>query len=247
MSFAIAVAPTPQTEKKQRAVSLSSLVPSAWKNRLKESLAAASFQQLETFLAAEEVQSAVFPPRDEIFAALKQMPPSGVKVVILGQDPYPTPGQANGFAFSVAKGQKIPASLRNIDAALTLELGFPKPTSGDLTPWAKQGVLLLNTVLTVRKGEPNSHRKRGWEPFTEAILKTVNEERGPIVFLCFGAQARMMADKIVDTTKHTIVATPHPSPLTGKSFLEAIRRDHPFQTVNTLLERSGRGAIDWHR
>jgi uracil-DNA glycosylase len=225
---------------------LKSLVPSAWKKTLAPEMAKASFKQLETFLADEaKAGKNVFPPKAQIFAALERTPPGNVKVVVLGQDPYPTQGVANGLSFSVAAGVKIPASLKNIFEGVRIDTHAPPPKSGDLTPWADQGVLLLNTVLTVREGEANSHHGKGWESFTEAVLKKVNEQPGPVVFLCLGKQAAQMAARIVDPKKNFIVAQPHPSPLAGTAFVDAVKRDHPFQKINALLTKGGRAPIDW--
>ncbi len=166
-------------------------------------------------------------------------------MVIIGQDPYPTKGNANGLSFSVSPGMKVPGSLQNIYKGLNADLGTPIPKSGDLTPWAKNGVLLLNTVLTVREGEPNSHKGKGWEPFTEAVIKQVNQEPGPVVFLCFGNQAKAMAEKLVDTKKNTILSAPHPSPLNGNKFVETAARDHLFGRTNEILKAGGRAPVDW--
>ena len=226
--------------------SLESLIPGDWRKALSSELKTPSFAQLETFLGNEQTSGKnVFPPKDQIFAALSSTPLKKVRVVVIGQDPYPTAGNANGLAFSVSPGMKVPGSLKNIYAGLQADVGIPPPTTGDLTPWAKQGVLLLNTVLTVREGEPNSHREKGWEDLTKAMLKKVDETDGPVVFLCFGKQAEDMAKSMVDTSKHTILAAPHPSPLNGKAFENAAKKDHLFTHVNEILEQGGRGAVDW--
>lgn len=228
------------------ALGLAGLVPAGWRDSLAAEIASPGFQALEKFLDEEERSGAnVFPPRAQIFAALAATPPSKVKVVVIGQDPYPTAGNANGLAFSVAPGQPIPASLKNIFLGLKADTGAAPPQSGDLTPWAKEGVLLLNTVLTVRESAPNSHRNQGWEPFTEAVLKKVNEQPGPVVFLCLGNQARSMAENMVDTQKHTILSAPHPSPLNGKKFEETARREKLFTRVNDVLAAGGRTRVDW--
>lgn len=224
---------------------LAGLVPQAWRAPLAAEIASPGFQALEKFLDEEGLSAKVFPPRAQIFAALAATPPSKVKVVVIGQDPYPTAGNANGLAFSVAPGMPIPASLKNLFKGLEADTGAAPPQSGDLTPWAKSGVLLLNTVLTVRESAPNSHRGKGWEPFTEAVLEKVNLQAGPVVFLCLGAQARAMAESLVDTQKHTILSAPHPSPLNGKKFEEACGREHLFSKVNDVLEAGGRTAVDW--
>lgn len=226
--------------------SLESLIPGDWRKALSAELKTPSFAGLETLLGQEaKAGKTVFPPRDQIFAALSQTPLNKVRVVVIGQDPYPTAGNANGLAFSVAPGMKVPGSLKNIYAGLAADAGTAMPTTGDLTPWAKQGVLLLNTVLTVRDGEPNSHRDKGWEDLTKAMLKKVDETDGPVVFLCFGAQAKAMAESMVDTSKHTILGAPHPSPLNGKAFENTVKKDHLFTNTNKILEAGGRGEIDW--
>lgn len=224
---------------------LAALVPPSWRGALAEAIAAPSFQELDAFLTAEAQAGDIFPPRNEIFAALECTAPEHVKAVIFGQDPYPTRGNANGLAFSVNDGVKVAASLRNILAGLSIEFGFEKPKTGNLMPWAKRGVLLLNTVLTVREGAANSHKRKGWEPFTQAVISAVNAQPGPVVFFCFGAQARDMVAKFVDATRHPVIVTPHPSPLNGNDFVKAVERDRPFTKANQLLEAAGRGAIDW--
>jgi uracil-DNA glycosylase len=240
---------TPAAESKpvaRAARSLKSLVPSDWRRALGSQFDTDTFESLEVFIASEEAKSQpIFPPRAQIFAALKQTPLKKVSVVIIGQDPYPTAGNANGLAFSVNPGQKIPASLKNIFLGLQADAGTAVPSSGDLSPWAKQGVLLLNTVLTVREGEPNSHQKKGWEPFTEAVLKEVDRQAGPVVFLCFGLQAKRMAERLVDQRKHTILSAPHPSPLNGKAFVNAAQAERFFTQTNSILGNAGRPPINW--
>lgn len=226
--------------------SLASLIPHDWKEALANDLATASFARLESFLADELTGSAnIFPPRNQIFSALTQTPLKKVRVVVIGQDPYPTEGNANGLAFSVSPHMKVPASLKNIYAGLAADLHTTPPTNGDLTAWANEGVLLLNTVLTVREGEPNSHRAKGWEDLTKAMLTKVNETDGPVVFLCLGAQAKSMAESLVDTGKHTILAAVHPSPLNGKAFVTAAAKDRFFSQTNQILSAGGRGTINW--
>jgi uracil-DNA glycosylase len=224
---------------------LKSLVPSDWAKDLAPEIDSPSFKSLDQFVTGEEAKGNVFPPRAQIFAALKDTPPQKVKVVIIGQDPYPTKGNANGLAFSVSPGMKVPGSLQNIYKGLNADMGTPIPKTGDLTSWAKNGVLLLNTVLTVREGEPNSHKGKGWEDFTTAVLKQVNKEPGPVVFLCFGAQATKMAQSLVDTKKNTIISAPHPSPLNGNKFVESAKEQHLFSKTNDILKAAGRTPVDW--
>jgi uracil-DNA glycosylase len=224
---------------------LAEQIPEAWRSAVAAQVAEPAFAALAAFVENERSQGAVFPPPDEVFAALEHVAPKDVRVVMIGQDPYPTSGNANGLAFSVAPGQKIPASLRNLFAGLELDLGYPPPTSGDLTPWARQGVLLLNTVLTVREGAAGSHRKRGWEPVTDAILRHVNALPGPIVFLALGKPAQAMSDALVDRARHHVLCLPHPSPLNGKAFVTAAAVERPFSRINQLLKAGGRPPIAW--
>ncbi|GMU58601.1 MAG: uracil-DNA glycosylase 2 [Myxococcaceae bacterium] len=225
--------------------SLRAEVPPAWRAVLREALAADSFARLAAFLVVEDAAGAVFPPRAERFAALACTPPEQVKVVLLGQDPYPTRGNANGLAFSVHRGVKAPASLKNLFLGLEADLGHSVPAHGDLTAWARQGVLLLNTVLTVREGAPHSHKKRGWEPFTEAVLQAVNGGPAPVVFLCLGVPAKAMVEPLVDCSRHAVLTAPHPSPLNGKAFEKAARAERLFTRLNGVLVEGGRGAVDF--
>ena len=224
---------------------LADLVPATWREALAPALAADTFAALDAFLTTEWQTAKVFPAREQVFAGLAHTPPNTVKAVILGQDPYPKPGHANGLAFSVSPGVKPPGSLRNLFRGLVADVGIAAPTTGDLTPWADRGVLLLNTVLTVREGEANSHKKKGWEPFTEAVLRHVASLPGPIVFFCFGKPAEAMVAKHVDATKHHVLVTPHPSPLNKFAFVDAVTKDKPFTKANELLIAAGRGPIDW--
>ena len=224
---------------------LASLVPADWRRELGPAIKAPSFQQLGTFIDQESQSANVFPPRAQIFAALKRTPLKNVKVVILGQDPYFSKGQANGLAFSLNKGQPLPGSLKNIFAGLNADTGLPVPTTPDLGKWADNGVLMLNTVLTVREGKPNSHRKKGWEPFTEAVLKKVNEQSGPVVFLCFGNQAKDMVERLIDPSKHTLLHVTHPSTQNGTKFVEDVKRERIFTHANQILTAGGRPAVNW--
>lgn len=226
------------------AAALSAQVPAAWRALLADAVAAPSFGALATFLAAEDAAGPVFPPREQRFAALAHTPPAAVRVVLLGQDPYPTRGNANGLAFSVHRGVKVPASLKNLFLGLHADLALPVPAHGDLTAWADRGVLLLNTVLTVREGEPNSHKKQGWEPFTQAVLRAV-ASGSPVVFFCLGKPALALVEKLGDLSRHTVLAAPHPSPLNGKAFEDAARAEKLFTKVNTALVAAGRGALDF--
>ncbi len=220
-------------------MSLASLVPATWKSALGNALDAPSFVKLDTFLDAEWNTATVFPPKPQVFAALELTKPADVRVVLLGQDPYPTAGNANGLAFSVTRDVKIPASLKNIFTGLHRERGLPMPTHGDLTNWAKRGVLLLNTVLTVREKTPQSHQKKGWEPFTTAVLKHVASQSRTVVFLCLGKPAQKLVDSL--GTTQPVVSAPHPSPLNGHAFVDAVVKDKLFARVDALLGEK----IDW--
>jgi uracil-DNA glycosylase len=224
---------------------LRELVPLAWRPCLSSVLASDSFAALEAFVDQQYATATVFPPREQLFAALAHTPPERVKAVILGQDPYPKKGDANGLAFSVSAGVKPPGSLRNLFKGLVVDVAITPPTTGELTPWADRGVLLLNTVLSVREGEANSHKKKGWEALTEAVLTHVAALPGPIVFFCFGKPAEAMVAKHVDATKHHVLVTPHPSPLNKSAFVDAVTKDRPFTKANALLSAAGRGPIDW--
>ncbi len=224
---------------------LADSLPIPWRAALAAALHADSFHALEAFVTAEYATATVFPPRPLVFEALRRTPPDAVKVVLLGQDPYPTAGNANGLAFSVSPGVKVPASLKNVFKALQVELGLPLATSGDLTAWADRGVLLLNTVLTVREGEAGSHRKQGWEDFTGATLRHVASRQGPVVFLCLGKPAEKLVAELVDPKRHHVLTAPHPSPLNGSAFVTFATAHRLFTRVNDLLVAAGKAPIDW--
>ncbi len=219
---------------------LAALVPSPWRAALRHVIDSQAFAALG---AKVEAVGDVLPPRPLIFAALAATPPRGVKVVLLGQDPYPTPGHANGLAFSVSPGVKLPASLRNLLAGVSADVGCPKPVSGDLTPWAKQGVLLLNTALTVSAGQANSHKAFGWSVVTDAVLRHVAALPERVVFLCLGAQARELVRPLANG--HPVLEYPHPSPLSRVRFVDKAREGRPFTRINELLTEAGRAPVDW--
>ena len=183
----------------------------------------------------------IYPPSNDVFNAFNFTPLEKVKVVILGQDPYHGEGQANGLCFSVHKGIRIPPSLVNIYKELNSDLGCTIPDNGDLTPWAKQGVLLLNTVLTVRAHEANSHRGIGWEEFTDACIKVLAEQDRPLVFILWGTPARRKK-ALIHNPKHLIVESPHPSPLSAHNGFFGSK---PFSKTNAYLESVGLEPIDW--
>lgn len=220
-------------------MSLAELVPAAWRTALNEATATSTFEALDGFLTAEWRDTVVFPPRAQVFSALELTPPDAVKVVLLGQDPYPTAGNANGLAFSVTKDVKVPASLKNVFLGLQADLGLPIPPHGDLTAWAQRGVLLLNAVLTVREKTPQSHQKKGWEPFTTAVLAHVAKSPNKVVFLCLGKPALKLVEAL--GTHHPIVAAPHPSPLNGRAFVDMVTKEKLFTRINSQLD----APLDW--
>lgn len=216
-------------------------VPDAWRDALGHELAKPYYRDLRAFVDAERRAHDVFPSDELVFAALAHTPPDGVRVVIVGQDPYHDHGQAHGLAFSVANGARIPPSLRNIFRELRDDLGIAAPRAGDLSPWTRSGVLLLNTVLTVRAHAPASHRNRGWERFTDRVLAHVSRGRRRVVFLLWGAAAHAKRP-LVDESVHAVISSAHPSPLSARRGFFGSR---PFSRANALLDESGRAPIDW--
>jgi uracil-DNA glycosylase len=196
---------------------------------------------LMAFVAEERSAHEVFPPSDEVFAALHLTPLANVKVLILGQDPYHGPGQAHGLCFSVRRGVRVPPSLQNIHKELRDDLGLEIPSHGNLEAWAGQGVLLLNTTLTVRAHQAASHQKQGWEAFTDEVIKVVNAKQERVVFILWGAAARRKR-ALVDTSRHAVIESPHPSPLSAhKGFFGT----KPFSRANAALVEAGRTPVDW--
>jgi uracil-DNA glycosylase len=183
----------------------------------------------------------VYPAHDEVFAALHLTPFAEVKAVILGQDPYHGPDQAHGLCFSVRPGVRPPPSLQNIFKELEADLGIPPPSHGCLDSWARQGVLLLNASLTVRAGKAASHQGKGWETFTDEVLRTVNTKQERVVFILWGASARRKK-ALIDTSRHVVIESPHPSPLSASSGFFGSR---PFSRANAALVEAGREPIDW--
>jgi uracil-DNA glycosylase len=197
--------------------------------------------ELQGFVAQERRHHQVFPPPDEVFAALHLTPYREVKVLILGQDPYHGPGQAHGLCFSVRRGVAIPPSLRNIYTELHRDLGIEPPNHGCLEAWARQGVLLLNATLTVRARAAASHQKHGWETFTDQVIRAVNAKPERVVFILWGSSARRKRD-LVDRSRHVIIESAHPSPLSAHNGFFGSR---PFSRANRALEEAGRSPVDW--
>ncbi len=213
-----------------------------WAEILKDEFNKAYYLELRQFLAEEYRARTIYPDMYDIFNALHHTPYHQVKVVILGQDPYHGPGQAHGLSFSVKPGIAPPPSLKNMFAELERDEGCSLPSHGHLMSWAEQGVLLLNTVLTVRAGEANSHRGKGWETFTDRIIQCLNEREAPIVFLLWGRPAQMK-QALIKAQHHAIYTAPHPSPLSAHRGFFGSR---PFSKANDTLKSWGQEPIDWH-
>lgn len=214
----------------------------SWQEALSAEFAQSYMQQLSDFLRQEKQQGKViYPPGSLIFNALNLTPLPEVKVVIIGQDPYHGPGQAHGLSFSVPVGIKIPPSLVNIYKELKRDLNIPIAQHGNLQHWAEQGVLLLNTTLTVEQGQAGAHAKSGWQRFTDRIIETVSEQQAHVVFMLWGAHARSKSG-LIDDTKHLVLTSAHPSPLSAyRGFLGC---GH-FSQCNKFLQRTGQAPIDW--
>ena len=213
-----------------------------WKSVLQKEFDLPYFEKLRDFLKSEIAKGKViFPPGPQIFNAFNTTPFEKVKVVILGQDPYPTPGQAMGLSFSVPKGVNTPASLQNIYKELQTDLGIPIAKHGDLTNWANQGVFLLNAMLTVEKGQPLSHEKAGWQTFTDAVIRTLSDQREGLVFLLWGKFAQQKK-VLIDEIKHHILEAAHPSPLARGAFFGC----RHFSKTNELLTGMGQAPINWN-
>lgn len=216
-------------------------LPADWRSALAGHLRPECLVRLERFLESERRGQEVYPPPEQVFAALQLTPWQRVKVVIFGQDPYHDAGQACGLAFAVPDGCPLPPSLRNIFREYADDLGFPLPAGGDLRPWARQGVLLLNTVLTVRAHEPASHQGRGWEEVTDAMVKALAARRSPVVFVFWGKHAAGK-EALLSGSGHPVIRSPHPSPL---SAYRGFFGSRPFSRCNEWLQASGQSPIDW--
>ncbi|WP_396445302.1 uracil-DNA glycosylase [Actinomadura sp.] len=219
---------------------LMELLPGDWRERLDPLLDPIATAALGAFVAGEYGAQTVYPPREDLFNAFRHCPFDAARVLILGQDPYHGPGQAHGLSFSVRDGVRLPPSLRNIYKELAADLGVPAPASGDLTRWADQGVLLLNAVLTVRAGEAGSHAGKGWEDFTDAAIRALNDKTERVVFVLWGAYARKKA-RLITGPQHTVIESAHPSPLSARKFFGT----RPFSAANKALVDAGLPEIRW--
>ncbi len=217
------------------------LIKTTWKEILDDEMNQDYFKNLEKFLESESKEKTIYPPKEEVFNALNFTDYEDVKVVILGQDPYHGENQGNGLAFSVRYDVKIPPSLRNIYKELNSDLGLDIPNHGNLEEWANRGVLLLNTVLTVEKDKANSHRKKGWEKFTDRIIEKLNERDQPIVFILWGKNA-WEKEELISNEKHHIIKSFHPSPLAAS---RGFFGSEPFSKTNEFLKSIGEKEIDW--
>jgi len=216
-------------------------IENSWKELLKPEFSEDYFLKLIDFVKSEYRSTRVFPPGKEIFSAFDHCPVDTTRVVIIGQDPYHGEGQANGLCFSVRDGVRFPPSLRNIFKELRDDLGKTIPESGNLERWADQGVLLLNATLTVRASTPGSHQNKGWEEFTDAVIKVLSEQKDHLVFILWGAYAQKKG-AVIDTHKHLVIKSPHPSPFSAdRGFFGS----KPFSTTNDYLVSKGKQPIDW--
>jgi uracil-DNA glycosylase len=213
----------------------------AWLAALASETRKPYWNDLQAFVAAERAAHDVYPPAADVFNAFRYTPLDRVKILILGQDPYPGAGQAHGLCFSVRPGVRLPASLRNIYQELAADLGIPAATHGYLATWARQGVLMLNACLTVRADAPNSHAGKGWEKFTDAAIAAVNARSRPVVFLLWGGYAQKKL-KLIDDSRHVVIASAHPSPL---SAAHGFFGSKPFSKITEALRGMGSEEIDW--
>ena len=216
-------------------------IGNTWDDILYEEFSKEYYRKLSFFLEEEYARTTVYPPKDQIFTAFKLTPPERVKAVILGQDPYHEPGQAHGLSFSVQKGVDIPPSLKNIYKELQDDLGITPPGHGYLVRWAEQGVLMLNTILTVRAHEAMSHADKGWQTFTDAVMEKLDEMDRAMVFILWGKPAQKK-EKLITNPKHLVLKSAHPSPL---SSYRGFFGSRPFSATNEFLQKNGIAPIDW--
>jgi uracil-DNA glycosylase len=216
-------------------------VKTDWNPVLRAEFAKPYWAELQSFVAGERGAHPVYPPADQVFACLHLTPYADTRVLILGQDPYHGPQQAHGLCFSVTRGVAIPPSLVNIYAELRDDLGIEPPSHGNLEAWARQGVLLLNTTLTVRGGQAASHQGKGWETFTDEVIRAVDAKPHRVVFILWGSHARRKK-ALIDTSRHVVIESAHPSPLSARNGFFGSR---PFSRANAALEEAGLPPIDW--
>jgi uracil-DNA glycosylase len=222
-------------------IDINPLIDSSWKKILADEFASPYFNKLKSYLVEEKSKYTVYPPGNLIFSAFNLTPFNSIKVVIIGQDPYHGPKQANGLSFSVSTKVPNPPSLKNIFKELQNDLGVPIPNTGNLESWARQGVLLLNSVLTVRANTPGSHKKKGWETFTDAVIKSISEQKKGIVFLLWG-NAAQSKEQLINLNKHYVLKAAHPSPLARGAFFGC----RHFSKTNKILIHEGLQPIDWN-
>lgn len=220
---------------------MTAILHNDWAEHLADQFELPYYRELRRFLVQEYRGGTVYPDMYDIFNALHYTPLAMTKVCILGQDPYHGPGQAHGLSFSVQPGVTPPPSLQNIFKELRSDLGYPVPSHGCLEHWARQGVLLLNTVLTVRRGQANSHRGKGWERFTDRVIEVLSQREQPLVFILWGRNAQAKRP-MIDTSRHYVIESPHPSPFSAHSGFFGSR---PFSRANEILKRAGLEPINW--
>jgi uracil-DNA glycosylase len=216
-------------------------IPASWRPVLADEVAKPYYQDLQAFVQQERAQHTVYPAEENVFAAFELTPYERVSVLLLGQDPYHGPDQAHGLCFSVLPGVPLPPSLRNIYRELHDDVDFCVPNNGYLVRWAEQGILMLNAVLTVRAHEANSHKGKGWEKFTDAVIRAVNAKEDRVVFLLWGGYAKKKM-RLIDGDRHAIIHSAHPSPLSARNGFFGSK---PFSRINEALRSAGKPEIDW--
>ncbi|MDY6900435.1 MAG: uracil-DNA glycosylase [Cyanobacteriota bacterium] len=216
-------------------------LPDSWKTVLAEEFEKPYFKELENFIVQERKSKTIYPSPEDVFSAFELTPFEQVNVLILGQDPYHGENQAHGLCFSVKPGIKTPPSLVNIYKELKNDVGFDIPNHGYLVPWAKQGILMINAVLTVEAHTPNSHKNKGWETFTDAVISKVNQKQEPVIFVLWGGYAKKKL-KLIDTNRHTVIQSAHPSPLSARNGFFGSK---PFSQINSALQQTGKPEIDF--
>ena len=216
-------------------------LPDSWKTELAEEFDKPYFKELENFVAQERKSKTIYPAPEDVFSAFELTPFEKVNVLILGQDPYHGDNQAHGLCFSVKPGVKTPPSLVNIYKELKNDIGFDIPNHGYLVPWAKQGILMINAVLTVEAHTANSHKNKGWETFTDAVISKVNQKQEPVIFVLWGGYAKKKL-KLIDTNRHTVIQSAHPSPLSARNGFFGSK---PFSQINSALQQAGKSEIDF--